>query len=45
MAPDEVNVYNPAFDVTAAPLITAIITERGIIEKPNTDKIRDCMRQ
>jgi methylthioribose-1-phosphate isomerase len=45
IAPDEVNVYNPAFDVTAAPLITAIITERGIIEKPNTDKIRDCMRQ
>ncbi len=26
----EVNVYNPAFDVSPAPLVTGIITERGI---------------
>lgn len=39
IAPDKVNVYNPAFDVTAAPLITAIITERGIIEKPSVERI------
>ena len=39
-APAEVKVYNPAFDVTPARYITAIITERGIIEKPNTEKIR-----
>ncbi len=31
-APDGVEVYNPAFDVTPAELITAIITERGVIE-------------
>ncbi len=31
LAPEGVNVYNPAFDVTPAELITAIITERGII--------------
>jgi methylthioribose-1-phosphate isomerase len=31
-APEGVGVYNPAFDVTPAELITAIITERGIIE-------------
>lgn len=30
MAPEGVNVYNPAFDVTSAELITAIITEKGI---------------
>jgi methylthioribose-1-phosphate isomerase len=30
-APDGVRVYNPAFDVTPADLITAIICERGII--------------
>ncbi|MDR0521040.1 MAG: S-methyl-5-thioribose-1-phosphate isomerase [Planctomycetaceae bacterium] len=30
-APDGVRVYNPAFDVTPAALITGIITERGII--------------
>lgn len=31
-APDGIDVYNPAFDVTPARLIKAIITERGIIE-------------
>ena len=30
MAPEGVNVYNPAFDVTDHSLITAIITEHGI---------------
>jgi methylthioribose-1-phosphate isomerase len=30
-APDGIAVYNPAFDVTPAHLITAIITERGVI--------------
>lgn len=33
-APDKVDVYNPAFDVTPNRLITAIITEKGVI-KPN----------
>ncbi|MFN0018002.1 MAG: S-methyl-5-thioribose-1-phosphate isomerase [Pirellulaceae bacterium] len=31
-APDGIDVYNPAFDVTPARLIKAIITERGIID-------------
>jgi methylthioribose-1-phosphate isomerase len=31
-APDDVAVYNPAFDVTPASLITAIICERGVIQ-------------
>jgi len=30
-APDGVHVYNPAFDVTPADLISAIITENGVI--------------
>jgi len=30
VAPDGVTVYNPAFDVTPAELITGIITERGV---------------
>jgi methylthioribose-1-phosphate isomerase len=38
-APDGVDVYNPAFDVTEAHDIAAIITERGIIERPNTERI------
>lgn len=33
-APDNVKVYNPAFDVTPNELITAIITEKGIITAP-----------
>ncbi|MEM8680051.1 MAG: S-methyl-5-thioribose-1-phosphate isomerase [Planctomycetota bacterium] len=40
-APEEVQVYNPAFDVTPAELIRALITERGIIEPVNTESIRD----
>ncbi len=32
-------VYNPAFDVTDAANITAIITEKGVIEKPDAQKI------
>ncbi|HEG42737.1 MAG TPA: S-methyl-5-thioribose-1-phosphate isomerase, partial [Phycisphaerales bacterium] len=39
VAPEGAKVYNPAFDVTDAENITAIITEKGIIEKPNTEKI------
>lgn len=34
MAPEGVKVYNPAFDVTPAGLISAIITEKGILRPP-----------
>src|SRR5690606_17212309 len=33
-APEGVDVYNPAFDVTPAELIAGIITERGVITPP-----------
>ena len=33
-APDGVGVYNPAFDVTPGELVTAIVTERGIVRAP-----------
>jgi len=33
-APDGVEVYNPAFDVTPARLINAIITDRGVARSP-----------
>ncbi len=36
MAPEGVKTYNPAFDVTDADFITAIITEKGIIYPPYT---------
>jgi methylthioribose-1-phosphate isomerase len=40
MAPRGVKVYNPAFDVTEASLITAIITERGIAYPPYGGALR-----
>jgi methylthioribose-1-phosphate isomerase len=38
-APDGIRVYNPAFDVTPARLITAIICERGIIQPVTRENI------
>ncbi len=34
VAPEGVRVWNPAFDITPAKLITAIITERGVARPP-----------
>jgi len=34
---------NPAFDVTPAELVDAIVTEKGVLLKPDTDKIRKLM--
>ena len=39
--PEGVSVYNPAFDVTPHELIAAIVTERGLIQPPNTQTVRD----
>ncbi len=39
ISPDGICVENPAFDVTDAKNIAAIITDKGVIEKPNADKI------
>tara|TARA_Y100000589_G_C26639531_1_gene421483 strand:- start:76 stop:306 length:231 start_codon:yes stop_codon:yes gene_type:complete len=36
LAPAHCPVYNPAFDVTPAALISAIVTERGVIQNPST---------
>ncbi|MEZ6048052.1 MAG: S-methyl-5-thioribose-1-phosphate isomerase [Planctomycetaceae bacterium] len=38
-APTGVNVYNPAFDVTPAENITAIVTQKGIISPVTTENI------
>jgi len=40
-APEGVKTYCPAFDVTPAELITAIITERGVISEPCEIAIKD----
>jgi methylthioribose-1-phosphate isomerase len=39
-APEGVDVYNPAFDVTPAELITGIITERGVVQPVDNATIR-----
>ncbi|MCG9128148.1 S-methyl-5-thioribose-1-phosphate isomerase [Candidatus Poribacteria bacterium] len=39
-APDGVKVYSPAFDVTPASLVTAIITENGVAHPPFTDSLK-----
>ena len=39
VAPAKIEVYNPAFDVTPNENITAIITEKGIINKPFKENI------
>ena len=43
IAPPDIAVYNPAFDVTPAEYITAIITERGVI-RPEP-RLRDVARR
>ncbi len=39
-APENIKTYSPAFDVTPAELITAIITDRGIIKPVTTENVR-----
>ncbi|MGE6755388.1 S-methyl-5-thioribose-1-phosphate isomerase [Rossellomorea sp. NPDC071047] len=40
IAPENVPVYNPAFDVTSHELITGIITEKGVLYPPFQDSIQ-----
>ncbi len=39
-----IDAWNPVFDVTPAALVDAIVTERGIIHSPDTDKLVRHMR-
>ncbi|SEQ51692.1 methylthioribose-1-phosphate isomerase [Azotobacter beijerinckii] len=38
-----VEAVNPVFDVTPADLIDAIVTERGVVERPNAAKMAELM--
>jgi len=42
-APDGVKVYNPAFDVTPAALVEAIICERGVIRPVTRERIMEML--
>jgi methylthioribose-1-phosphate isomerase len=41
LGPEGVEVHNPAFDVTPANLITAIITDKGVARAPYIDSLRE----
>ncbi len=41
LTPNGVGICNPAFDVTPARYITAIITERGVLRAPYHESIKD----
>ena len=41
IAPEGVEVYNPAFDITPLDYVEAIITEKGIIQSPDGGKIEN----
>jgi methylthioribose-1-phosphate isomerase len=42
-AAEGVKIRNPAFDVTPAELVTALVTERGVVHKPDVNSIRKLM--
>jgi methylthioribose-1-phosphate isomerase len=44
-APEGVRVYNPAFDVTPARLVTGIVTEVGLIESPDRARVEAALRK
>ena len=39
MTPSGVGIENPAFDVTPARYVTAIVTERGVLRGPYAESI------
>lgn len=43
IAADDAQAWNPAFDVTPAALIDAIVTEKGVIVAPTAEKIADLL--
>lgn len=45
IAPKGMKTYNPAFDVTPAENITAIVTERGIVLPPFAENLKKIMEQ
>ena len=45
LAPKNIGVINPAFDMTPPNLITKIITEKGIVSPPYTKSIKNLMKE
>jgi methylthioribose-1-phosphate isomerase len=45
VAPEGVPAENPAFDVTPAELVTALVTERGVVREPRQAALRALFRE
>ena len=45
IGPKKVDVWNPVFDITPAKYVTALVTEKGVIEAPCRDKINALMSE
>jgi methylthioribose-1-phosphate isomerase len=45
VAPEGAAAWNPAFDVTPAALIDALVTERGVVRAPDRAKVAALMKQ
>jgi methylthioribose-1-phosphate isomerase len=43
LTPNNAGIWNPAFDVTPAKYVTAIITERGVLRAPYGESLREGM--
>jgi methylthioribose-1-phosphate isomerase len=44
-APEGIQAWNPAFDITPAELIDAIVTEKGVVTNPTRDKLIAMMQK
>lgn len=45
LAPAGIKAYNPAFDITPASLISAIITERGVVNRPDQNGLGEMLAE
>ncbi len=45
VAPEGVKVFNPAFDITPAELVSAIITEKGVLRPPFREELLRIVRE
>ena len=43
-SPEGAKAWNPAFDITPAELIDAIVTEKGVVTNPTRDKMVAMMK-
>lgn len=43
VAPENAGAWNPVFDITPADLISAIVTERGVVHRPDRNKLATLM--